>query len=78
MRSYNISHNCVPKSPGYVLVTEHLPRALRLQKQRLLPFYKKANQSGKKASWKIGGGEHALYVDGVKADPNESLSDKTK
>ena len=74
--TYNESHNCMPKSSGYVFVTEHLPRALQLQKQSLLPLYKKAKQSGKKASWKIGGGEYALYIDGIKVDPNESLSEK--
>ena len=73
--SYNESRNRVPKS-GSVFVTEHLPRALQLQKQSLLLLYQKAKQSGKKASWKIGGGEYALYIDGVKADPNESLSVK--
>ena len=73
---YNESHNCMPKSPGYVFVTEHLPRALQLSKQSLLPLYKKAKHSGKKVSWKIGGGKYALHIDGVKVEPNKPLSDK--
>ena len=56
--------------------TEHLQRAKQHQKQSLLPLYEKAKQSGKKALWKIGGGEYALDVDGIKADRNESLVDK--
>ena len=65
LKNYNEALNLKARNPGYVFVTEHLPRELQLEKERLLPIFRNAKAEGKKATSKIPDGGYHLYIDGA-------------
>ena len=65
LKLYNNELNLTSRLPGYIYVTDHLPIEMLQQKKKLLPLFNKANQEGKRTSWKVVADEYCLYIDGI-------------
>ena len=60
----------------YVYVTDHLLKALLMQKRPLMPKFKAARQAKQKTYryWKIENGRYNLYVDDAKVERSNSCT----
>jgi len=63
LKHYNEQRKLNDKSAMYVYATEHLPKALQLQKKKLKGLFDAARKAKKRTAWKIENNEYCQYVD---------------
>ena len=69
LEEYNQERKTFGGMTNYVYVTEHQPRELQQQKNKLLSAYKEAKQNKQRTVWRIKKAKYCLYIDNVKHNP---------
>ena len=72
LKTFNAKRRTERASTPYVYATEHLPRELQLQKNKLIPLFREARRKKEKTFWKLQNGEYCLFVNDKRIMPRTS------
>ena len=78
LKGYNQMRREKREEAPYVYATEHLPKVLQLQKNKLIPCFREAKKNKQKTSWKLLKGEYCLFINNQRVFLTDSVTDNSE